>query len=156
MEETVDASEDPKTESLRERYALNPHPHKVTDPLFLKNEFFDPRDLVQVKYEMLRRVRIEGMTVTQAAQAFGFSRPVFYQALAAFEEDGLPGLVPRRPGPKGAHKLTDEILGYLQQQQALDQALRAGTLSKQVLEKFGLSVHPRSIERALKRRRTKE
>jgi transposase len=109
-----------------------------------------------VKYEMLRRVRIDGLSVTHAAQAFGFSRPVFYQALAAFEESGLPGLVPRRPGPKHAHKLTDEIVEYLEQQLALDRALRAGTLSERVLEKFGCSVHPRSIERALQRRKTKE
>ena len=152
----MDASRDPKTEALRERYALNHHPHKVTDLRFLENEFFDPRDLVQVKYEMLRRVRVDGATVTEAAQAFGFSRPVFYQALAAFEKSGLPGLVPRRPGPKGAHKLTDEILEYVEQQQALDQALRAGPLSGQILAKFGVSIHPRSIERAIRRRKTKE
>jgi transposase len=152
----MDTPDDPKTEALQERYALNPHPHKVIDPLFLENDFFDPRDLVQVKYEMLRRVRVEGAVVTQAARIFGFSRPVFYQAMAAFEESGLPGLVPQRPGPRRAHKLTEEVLEYLQQQQALDQALRAGTLSERLLEKFGLSVHPRSIERALKRRRIRE
>jgi len=152
----MDARHDPKAQTLRERYALNPHPHKVTAPLFLENEFFDPRDLVQVKYEMLRRVRIEGTSVTQAAQIFGFSRPVFYQAMEAFAEGGLPGLVPQRPGPKGAHKLTDEVVEYLQQQQVLDQALRARTLAERLLEKFGVSVHPRSIERALKGQRTRE
>lgn len=150
------AAEDPKVQALRGHHTLNAHPQKVTDSLFVENEFFDPRDLVQVKYEMLRRVRIDGLSVTHAVQAFGFSRPVFYQALAAFEESGLPGLVPRRPGPKHAHKLTDEIVEYLEQQLALDRALRAGTLSERVLEKFGCSVHPRSIERALQRRKTKE
>lgn len=150
------ASDAPKIQALRERYALNPQPQKVTDPLFLENEFFDPRDLVQVKYEMLRRARVEGVSVTQAAHAFGFSRPVFYQALATFERAGLAGLVRRRPGPRGAHKLTEEILEYVEQQQALDEALRAGALAKRVLEKFGLSVHPRSVERALRRRRERE
>ena len=73
---------DSKGESLRHQGVLNPHPQKVADPLFLRGEFFDPRDLVQVKYEMLRRVRVEGASVTEVTLAFGFSRPVFYQAQA--------------------------------------------------------------------------
>ena len=56
---------DSKGESLRQQGVLNPHPQKVADPLFLRGEFFDPRDLVQVKYEMLRRVRVEGASVTE-------------------------------------------------------------------------------------------
>ena len=71
---------DSKGESLRQQGVLNPHPEKVADPLFHGSEFFDPRDLVQVKYEMLRRVRVERASVTEVTQAFGFSRPVFYQA----------------------------------------------------------------------------
>ncbi len=91
---------DSKGESLRQQGVLNPHPQKVADPLFLRGEFFDPRDLVQVKYEMLRRVRVEGASVTEVTQAFGFSRPVFYQAKAIFHRAGLPGLIPQRPGPR--------------------------------------------------------
>ena len=82
--------------------------------------FFDPEDLVQVKYEMLRRVREEGASVTQASAAFGFSRPSFYAAQAAFQEAGLPGLVPRRPGPRRAHKLSGPVLALL------EEALAAG------------------------------
>jgi hypothetical protein len=59
---------DSKGESLRQQGVLNPHPQKVADPLFLRGEFFDPRDLVQVKYEMLRRVRVEGSSVSEVAQ----------------------------------------------------------------------------------------
>src|SRR4051812_49751372 len=33
---------------------LNPRADDVRDPAFVDSEFFDPRDLVQVKYEMLR------------------------------------------------------------------------------------------------------
>ena len=50
---------DDKTESLRRRGCLNPDPSRVTDELFDSGEFFDAEDLVQVKYEMLRRVRAE-------------------------------------------------------------------------------------------------
>src|SRR2546430_13430269 len=35
------------------------------------SDFFDARDAVQVKYEMVRKVRAGGAPVTQAAAAFG-------------------------------------------------------------------------------------
>src|SRR5579863_9069249 len=75
---------DPKSDALRERGAFNPHPERVTAELFPQSEFFDARDLPQVKYEMLRRVQKDGVAITRAAEAFGFSRPSFYQAQTAF------------------------------------------------------------------------
>ena len=72
--------QDPKVESLRQQATLNPRPQTVTDDLFTDSEFFDPRDLVQVKYEMLRRVEKDGHSISEAATRFGFSRPSFYQA----------------------------------------------------------------------------
>ena len=146
---------DSKGESLRQQGVLNPHPQKVADPLFLRSEFFDPRDLVQVKYEMLRRVRVEGASVTEVTQAFGFSRPVFYQAQALYHRAGLPGLIPQRPGPRQAHKLSDLIVDFLLQHRLRDPLLRAPALSELVREHFDIVVHPRSIERALERRRKK-
>jgi len=146
---------DAKREALRRQGTLHPRPKDVTDALFRSHEFFDPRDLVQVRYEMLRRVRVEGLSVTKAAAAFGFSRPAFYQAQAAYQRHGLPGLVPRRPGPRHAHKLSDEVVDFVLRQRARDPALRAASLAALVREAFGLTVHPRSIERALARRRKK-
>jgi hypothetical protein len=93
------ADQDPKIRALQQQGTLNPRPKAVRDPLFLQDDFFDPRDLVQVKYEMLRRVRTEGQSVTDAAVSFGFSRPSFYQAQSAFEDDGLAGLVHRPVNP---------------------------------------------------------
>jgi transposase len=146
---------DAKLQALREARSLNARPQRVADPLFAQNEFFDPCDLVQVKYEMLRRVQTEGQPVSEAATAFGFSRVAFYQAQAALADQGLSGLVPKRPGPRRAHKLSEAVVEYLAQQQAEDQGLRAKDLAEMVLKKFGLSVHPRSVERALTKRQKK-
>lgn len=143
---------DSKSRVLREHGALHSRPEQVHDPLFQQSEFFDPRDLVLVKYEMLRRVRIEGMSVTEAAETFGFSRVTFYQAMDAFQAKGLPGLLPRRRGPKAANKLTDSVLAFIDRQRAADPDLRAPELAEKVRQRLGLSVHPRSIERALDRR----
>jgi len=146
---------DPKLDTLREQGTLNPRPDAVTDPVFQQSDFFDPRDLVQVKYEMLRRVDTDRQTVSAAATAFGFSRPSFYKAKAALRRDGLAGLVPRKRGPRGAHKLSEDVVGFIRQALADDEKLRAPALARLVEEQFELMVHPRSIERALQRQEKK-
>jgi transposase len=145
-----------KESALRRHHALNPRPRVVRDLAFTSgNPFFDPRDLVQVKYEMLRRVRQEGETVSQAAASFGFSRPSFYETQAIFEAAGLPGLLPQRPGPKRAHKLSEEVVDRLEGSLAADPSLNAPRLAALLEAELGLRVHPRSVERALVRRRKK-
>ncbi len=147
--------QDPKTQALRERGSLNPRPDTVTDPLFATVDFFDARDLVQVKYEMVRRVRVDAEPVTRSAAAFGFSRPSFYQAQAALERGGLSALLPKRPGPRRSHKLTAEVVDFLEQERGRDGSLGSLELSLRVQQRFGLKVHPRSVERALARRKKK-
>jgi transposase len=143
--------EDPKVTRLQDERCLNPRPEAVHDERFRDSEFFDARDLVQVKYEMVRRARVDGEAVARAAQSFGFSRPSFYAAQAALDEGGLAGLVPARPGPRRAHKLSEEIVAFCRQRLAADGSLRPGDLVEVIAQRFGVSVHPRSIERALAR-----
>ena len=148
-------SDNDKTEALSRNRTLNPTPERVVDERFAIGGFFDSRDLVQVKYEMVRRVQEEGATVSDAARAFGFSRPTFYQARDALQEQGLGALVPKRPGPRTAHKLTEEVMAYVERQRARSPVPSSEELAQFIEERFGLSVHPRSIERALARREKK-
>jgi transposase len=149
------AGKDTKLGTLQQQGTLNPRPKDVSDELFLRDDFFDPRDLVQVKYEMLRRVQTEGQSVTDASANFGFSRPSFYQALSSFEQDGLAGLVPRKRGPKQAHKLTEEVLTFIGEVRQKEPSVRLPDLVKLIQERFGTKVHPRSIERSLLRHQKK-
>jgi len=148
---------DDKTESLKKYGAFNPHPNKVVEKIFSDSalEFFDPRDLVQVKYEMLRAVDKEGRSVKEASEAFGFSRPAFYQAQLQFKQGGVTGLVKKRPGPKSAHKLTADILSYIGEKLEEGEPLRARKLAPLIKERFGKDVHPRTIERAVRQRKKK-
>ncbi len=140
-----------KTESLRRLGTLNRHPERVRDPRFLSEPFFDPRDLVQVRYEMLRRVSREGRSVSESAQNFGVSRPTWYHAASAFEKSGLAGLVPQRPGPRRAHKLDDTVIEVLVEARRAAPTTTTAELVALVRSRFGISVHRRSIERALGR-----
>jgi transposase len=146
---------DPKGEALREHGALNPRPDRVTDERFRQSEFFDPRDLPQVKYEMLRRVREDGLKVAPAARAFGFSRPSFYAVKAAFAAAGLPGLLPKKRGPRGGHKLTDEVMRFVRETRLREPSVTLAALVHLLKERFGIDVHLRSVERALVREEKK-
>ena len=146
---------DPKTAALRQHGCLNPNPDKVSDPLFATADFFDARDLVQVKYEMVRRVRVDGQPVSHSASAFGLSRPSFYQAQTALEGGGLAALVPRKPGPRRSHKLDTEVMEFIRQLRSEDASVRPAQLADRVRERFGRTVHPRSVERALARQEKK-
>ena len=75
--------QDEKAAALARDGALNPHPEAVRDPLFSGNPFFDPRDLVQVRYEMVRRHQVDGLPISDVADVFGVSRPTFYKAQSA-------------------------------------------------------------------------
>lgn len=146
---------DPKIQALRQHGALNPHPERVGDPLFEKDPFFDRRDGVQVKYEMLRCARRDGQSIRQAAASFGFSRPAFYAAQAAYSREGLPGLIPKKRGPRGGHKLTEEVMDWIEKAVLKDPSLEVEALATRVKERFGLKIHPRSVRRAMARRKKK-
>jgi transposase len=142
---------DPKVSALRAERSLNARPEAVRDERFAESEFFDARDLVQVKYEMVRRARVDGDAVGRSAAAFGFSRPSFYEAEAALAAGGLAALVPARPGPRRAHKLTDEVVAFARERLQGDPALRPADLVGLIEQRFGVRVHRRSVERALAR-----
>ena len=147
------AKSDPKHRRLRQQGMLNPHPQQVLAPWFQSGEFFDPHDLVQTKYEMLRHVQIDGASKAEAATLFGMSRPTFYQAEDAFAREGIAGLLPKQRGPKGAHKLTAEVMDFIDQRLQANDSLHARVLAQDIKAKLGLSVHPRSIERAIARKK---
>ena len=92
---------DAKEVALAETRTLNPRPEAVRDEQFVSSEFLDARDLVQVKYEMVRRVRVDGAPVARAAAAFGFSRPSFYEAARRWIATGWVGWCRPSPGRGG-------------------------------------------------------
>ena len=139
-----------RQQALQAQGAAHPRPQAVTEPLFRDSAFFDPNDLVQVKYEMLRSVEQDGRAVVEAAEAFGLSRPVYYVTRALFKREGLPGLLPRKRGPKRPHKLTEEALAVLAQAVRETERMPSGAeLAALLAERCAIRAHPRSILRRL-------
>lgn len=148
---TKHGSERSKADALIEEGTFNSAPGKVLDPKFHGSEFFDPHDVVQVKYEMLRRVSVDKVSVTEASEEYGVSRPTYYQAKANFNTAGIAGLVPARPGPRGPHKIDDDVLAFLEARLIPGKPVRARQLAKVVRQELDIVIHPRTIERALKK-----
>ncbi len=141
--------DDPKAGDLDRWSILNLHPEAVSDRLFAQLDFFDPRDMLQVKYEMLRRVHVDGDSVVKAAADFGLSRPAFYSAQTEFARAGMAGLLPKKRGPKGARKVTAPVLALLEELLEEDKHLTGATLASEVETRLGLRLHVRTIERAV-------
>ena len=141
-----------KIEALRSFGALNRHPEEVRNRLFTENDFFDRHDLVQLKYETIRAVEVDGRPIAQAALDSGLSRPTIYEARENFRQEGIEGLLPEKRGPKKPHKLTPQVRGYLEQLVASNPDLKAAVLVQTVRRRFGFVLHPRTVEKAMQKK----
>lgn len=148
----TDTASSEKLTALGEDGTLNPRPEKVCQALFCEREFFDAHDLLQVKYEALRAMDIEDASLTQASKEYGLSRPTLYGARESFEKAGVKGLLAKKRGPRRPHKMTEQVVDYTQQQLRETPGLKAEELAAGIARRFGIRVHPRSVERAVERR----
>lgn len=150
---TMNIDEERK-QRLKKEGTLHPKPDKVCSDLLAKSPFFDANDLMQMKYEMLRSVNADQQPVTEAAQTFGLSRVAYYTAQKQYQKHGLAGLLPRMRGPKHPHKFTPEVLSFIDEQLTTAKGRPDwNLLSKQIEAGFGIKVHPRSVERAVKQKK---
>ena len=141
---------------LEQQGLINPAADAISDERFEEGDFFDPADVVQVRYEILRSVRVGDRSAKRAAAAFGVSRATYYQARASYDREGIIGLIPQKRGPRGPHKLTAEVLDFVDAEIDQHDGLGFTELVTRISERFGITVHPKSIERALAQRRKKK
>ena len=146
---------DPKVQIMETDGTLNPRPEAVEDELFAHSDFFDRRDLIQVRYEMLRRVLTDGLPISETSSRFGVSRPTYYRIETNFKREGLKGLLPRKRGPRDGHKLTAKVVDALRTARKEDASLDTASLVELVSTRFGIEAHPRTVERALSRQEKK-
>jgi transposase len=145
-----------RRQALEENKTLNKNPDKVLDTNFKNIEFFDPNDILQVKYEMLRYSEEDGVSVLNAAKTYGFSRISFYKIKKAFKEDGLAGLFPEKRGPRRAHKMGAEVMEFTDNLIKENPHVRSSEIKEKIMKHFNITVHERSIERAIKRGKKKQ
>lgn len=144
------AASSEKRKALLASGTLNPHPEAVQSALFADGDFFDRRDKAQVKYEMLRVNRVEGVTVTEACRQFGFSRESFYQIRDAFRSHGFHSFLPAKRGRKGPSKLKGEALEFALARSQQEPQIDPGQLAELIAQRYGIEVHRTTVQRARK------
>ena len=140
---------DNKLKILEENGSLNKNADKVKDPLFQNNSFFDAKDIVQVKYEMLRAVEKDRQSIIQTSETFGFSRVSYYKILNSFKKYGIEGMLPRKRGPKKAHKLTPEVMDFINEKTTQNPNMSKKDLVNILETDKGIKIHKRTIEKNL-------
>jgi len=136
-----------KSAFLRAARAWNERARLVESDAFAQSDFFDPRDKVQVKYEMLRAHHVDGVSVSQASRRFGYSRESFYAAVDDFRSEGVLGLVDAKRGPKHARKLTPDVQRRLTKEMERNPSISTADLVALIEKDLDVSIHRRSIER---------
>ena len=140
-----------KEDALKQSGSFNHNYENVAAGIFKTTSFFDRRDIVQVKYEMIRSVVNSDGSVTEISDAYGFSRKSYYQALKAFQTGGLYALIPQKTGPKKPHKLNDEVTAFIDSYLADHANAKSKEISAAIEDETGVAVHPRTIYRYLKK-----
>lgn len=102
----------------------------------------------------VRRHQADGVAIANIAATFGVSRPTYYKAQNALQSAGLAGLLPGKRGPKGGHKVSDEVIAFVAELKTKNPALTTSQCLHAIEEHFGVKVHRRSLERALAHKKT--
>jgi len=126
---------------------FNKNHAKVTERRFIDDDFYDPRDLAQVKYEMLRTARESKESVEEITDKFGFSRAGFYKIESSFEKEGLSAFVSNKTGPRNAWKLTKERQRFIDGYILENPGAGSGELASILKTERGLEISKRTIER---------
>jgi len=144
-------SDDDKTKFLRQEGLLNPKPQRVINFLFQANEFFDPLDLPQVRYEMLRIARVEQAPVTEACRLFGFSREYFYRLEREFMSRGYASLLGSFRGRRPLIALNQEIVNFIIHRKITEPKLTGEDLRKELKSTYKVQCSRRTVERILEK-----
>ncbi len=141
-----------KRRALEQEGALHPGRSRVRAQLFWEHPtFFDARDELQVKYEMLRAHVVDGRPVTEVCATFGYSRQTFYILRRRFARRGIGGLRDGRPGRVGPIKCTPDVMAFLRAQRATTPALATADLVARLARERGVRLHRRTVERLVGR-----
>ncbi len=138
-----------KIEFFKSVGILNTKPERIIHSMFQNNEFFDPLDLIQVRYEMLRGPRSEKITVSEACKQFGYSREYFYSLDRDFNSRGFAGIMTSIMGRPPIIAQNPEIINYILQRKFADSSLTGEDLRLELKSKFQLECSRRTVERLI-------
>jgi hypothetical protein len=142
---------DTKKQFLQKEGLINPKPERVCYKHFESNDFFDPMDLPQVRYEMIRTARVENISVANACRLFGFSREYFYKLERKFMKHGFVALLGSQKGRRPLIALNNEIVNFIIHRKVDNPNLSGEDLRKEILKIHKLDCSRRTVERIIEK-----
>ena len=138
-----------KEEWLKETRTFNRNHDKINDNLFAESDMLDARDLLQVRYEMVRAVKIDKSSATEVAQRFGVSESTLNRNIRALNEGGVIALIPESKGPKGQYSLDEDELKFIDSYLEAHPDATGGQVYSALLKEKQSTVSKRTVERHL-------
>lgn len=139
-----------KKDVLSKIGALNKNPAKVTNSLFIEQDFFDPLDNVQIKYEMLRANQVDNQKVSHVCKQFNYSREAFYVILRRFKKQGIVGFLENSRQKKNTIMLNQGIVKMIIHTKFNNPDISGSNLAQKINAKFNTDYKKRAIEKAVK------
>jgi transposase len=78
------------------------------------------------------------------------SRQYYYKIKPAFDRQGMTGLLPDKRGPKHPFKLTDDIVGFINEMLKEEPSVTNQRITERLEARFKVVVNPRTIQRMRK------
>jgi transposase len=151
----LDAKEETMTELkkkfLEQEGLINPKPERISHPLFETLNFFDPIDLPQVRYEMIRAARVENISVSQACKLFGFSREYFYKLERSFMARGYVALLGSTMGRRPIIALNQEIVNFIVHRKMEQPTISGESLRQELQQLYSVDCSRRTVERIVEK-----
>ena len=142
---------DTKKKFLEQEGLINPKPERVLHPLFETLKFFDPLDLPQVRYEMIRAARVENITVAKACKLFGFSREYFYKLERSFMARGYVALLGSTMGRRPIIALNQEIVNFIVHRKVEQPTISGERLRQEIQKIYHVDCSRRTVERIVEK-----
>jgi len=142
-----------KIEILISNGTYNKRYTTVKKAKFSVGEFYDPMDIVQVKYEMLREVQESDMSIGNIVSEFGFSRTAYYNIKESYDKNGMSSLIPEKTGPRHPHKLTSQLQNFIDEYTVAHPKASASEITAAIHGERGVSISKRTIERYISKKK---
>jgi len=136
-----------KKEILIKNGTFNKNHDKVKREGFSEGGFYDPMDIVQVRYEMIKDADDSEKTIGQISSEYGYSRASYYHIKDNFDKGGIAALIPERTGPKEARKLTGDLREYIKEYTQRNPKASSSKIAAEIESVKGVTVSKRTIER---------
>ncbi len=108
----------------------------------------DEQDEITRKLAMLIEGECEGLSRSEAARKYGYTRQRYAQLLYAYLEQGSAAFCSKPRGPKRNYRRTDELARQVIRHRFLDPSASADVIA-QKLRQTGFSISTRSVERVV-------